>query len=164
MVRHMLAGLNERIRQLEMLICVALLLVIVATTGIGVIMRYGFGSPLIWGSDLAILAMIWLVFVGAAAIYRRNGHLSASSLPAVLPGRAGATLRVTVTLTVVGCAIVMGWFGVNAAMTQHTQFITSLRLPRSLYSMPIVWAAISLTLASLTRLFEPQGRAATSDI
>jgi TRAP-type C4-dicarboxylate transport system permease small subunit len=136
----------------ERMLCIGLLLVIVGATGIGVIFRYVLDNPLIWGADVGTLALTWLTFLGVGTLYRNNGHISASSLPAHLGGMPGFILTLLVAGVVAGCAAVLGWYGVQAALIQHGQTITALDAPRSLYSMPIIWCALSLWLATVVKL------------
>ena len=61
-------------RPIEM-ICAALLTFIIAILLIGVIARYVFSSPIIWGDETASIAFLWLAMLGAAIAIDRHEHL-----------------------------------------------------------------------------------------
>lgn len=52
----------------------ALLAGVVLTMFVGVIYRYVLNSALPWTEEVAGACMVWLVFVGAVVLYRRQGH------------------------------------------------------------------------------------------
>ncbi|KKX33313.1 TRAP transporter large permease subunit [Rhizobium sp. LC145] len=61
-------------RPIEMT-CAALLTFIIAILLIGVIARYVFSSPIIWGDETASIAFLWLAMLGAAIAIDRHEHL-----------------------------------------------------------------------------------------
>ncbi|OUS03996.1 hypothetical protein A9Q96_16955 [Rhodobacterales bacterium 52_120_T64] len=150
MLKH-LKNVDDKLAKFEMLLCLGLLGTIAVTTVIGVFARYILRSPIIWGVDVTILSLIWLSFLGAGILFRQDGHLAASSLPSMLPKRAGAALKLLSELIIAGTIAITGWFAVTAAIVQNRQFIITLGLPRSVYSMPIVWMSLSMMLVIIIR-------------
>lgn len=55
---------------------------------IGVIYRYLLNDALPWTEEVAGFAMGWLVFMGAAVLYRNNGHPSSTVLTSRLHGKS----------------------------------------------------------------------------
>ncbi len=136
----------------EAVACIVLLIIIIAVTGGGVFARYVLNEPLIWGVDVGILSLVWLTFVGASLLFRRNEHIAASALPSALPYPASLVVRVFSDLVVAGSIAVVGWFAVTAAIVQSGQTITALGIARSFYSIPIVWMAVSMGIAVAAKL------------
>lgn len=141
--------IDKAIGRAEMVFCVFCLVVISISTALGVIFRYLLSSPLAWSSDTGILALVWLTFVGAAALYRDGGHVAVTGIVVKFPPRVRIGITV-VSAMVIGTAVaVMGWFSVITAMVQAGQPIVTLDISRSWYSIPIVWSAFSMGLATM---------------
>ena len=145
---------NALIGQAEMIACVALLGLISVSTAIGVFYRYVLNSPLVWTSDTGILALVWLTFVGAGAVYRQHGHVAVSGIVERLPRRWRLLIALLTSLAIGFAVIVMGRVAVTAALVQAGQEIITLEISRSWYSVPIVWAAFSTGFATLISLLD----------
>ncbi len=52
-----------------------ILLVIIVLTAVQVVLRFVFLAPLTWPEELSAILLIWLTFVGAVALTRRNDHI-----------------------------------------------------------------------------------------
>lgn len=66
----------------------ALSALLVVTMFVGVIYRYVLNDALQWTEEVAGFTMGWLVFTGAAVLYRSNGHPSCAILTSRLRGNA----------------------------------------------------------------------------
>lgn len=152
---NFLRRIDRGVAIVENVACILLLLIIIGSTAVGVFARYVLASPLIWGADVGTLSLVWLTFLGAAFVLRQNGHIAASMLPEMLPETAGRALRLLCQIVVAGSVAVIGWYGVIDAIVQSGQTITALGLPRSAYSVPIVWMAASMMLGVIVKAFSP---------
>ena len=65
----------------------ASLLVAVACILVQVICRYGFGRPIAWLDEAAVLDFAWMVFLGAAVAQRNDSHVAMDTLAQALPDR-----------------------------------------------------------------------------
>ena len=153
---------NALIGQAEMIACVFLLGLISVVTAIGVFFRYVLDSPLVWTADTGVLALVWLTFVGAGAVYRQNGHVAVTGIVGKLPRRGRLAVVLLTSLAISFAVVVMGRVAVTAALVQAGQEIITLEISRSWYSIPIVWAAISTGLATLIALLEQMFPAPTA--
>jgi len=142
---------DRLVASVEIRACMTLLVVIAVVTAAGVFARYVLRSPLIWGVDVGILSLVWLTFLGASILFRENGHLAASTLPKMLPRAARVGVELFSGFVVVISIAVVGWFGVIAAIVQNQQMIITLGLPRSFYSIPIIWMVVSMLLVVVVR-------------
>lgn len=70
-----LTWLNDRLAGAQMVLAVALLLVFVSLTCFEVLRRYLFSASLIWGPEVATMALTWSVFLGSALCFREGKHL-----------------------------------------------------------------------------------------
>jgi TRAP-type C4-dicarboxylate transport system permease small subunit len=65
----------------------ASLLVAVACILVQVVCRYGFGRPIPWLDELAVLIFAWMIFLGAAVAQRTDSHVAMDTLVQALPDR-----------------------------------------------------------------------------
>ena len=148
---------DRLIGKFETAFCMFCMAVVVISTSLGVLFRYVLQNPLIWGNDVGALALVWLTFVGAAAVFKEGGHVAISGLVAMFP-RRWMLLFALVSALVVGLSVVViGWHAVLAAQVQWPQEIVALKISRGFYSVPIVWAAVSMTLTALVAALKAAG-------
>ena len=67
-----------------------------------VILRYFFLAPLGWAEEVAIYAMVWIVFIGGSAVMRTGGHIAVDLLPLALSAPQRRYLQ-AVALTLAFC-------------------------------------------------------------
>jgi len=162
-MKHSLIRLDRFIATVEIRACMILLVTIAVVTGAGVFARYVMRSPLIWGVDVGIMSLIWLTFLGASLLFRQNGHLAASTLPQMLPDNARIVVELFSGAVIVVSIVVVGWFGIVAALVQNQQMIITLGIPRSFFSIPIIWMAISMLLVVIVRIIRSRDISSTGD-
>ena len=75
-------------------------------TLVQVFFRYGLNHSLAWPEEMTRWAFVWLVFLGAAMLTRRSGHIAIDFLARALPGEA-ATLHAFAVRVVMACVAVM---------------------------------------------------------
>jgi TRAP-type C4-dicarboxylate transport system permease small subunit len=110
-----MAGLFRRAMDYLYLACVAVgttaLVLISAVIPWAVFTRYVLNSAASWPEPLAILLTIVLTFIGAAAAYRLNLHMSISYFANKLPPRGRVLLDLVVQLLMALIAIFMTVWG-----------------------------------------------------
>ena len=74
-------------------VCGAMFALIVALTVLQVGFRYLIGHPLIWSEELARVLLVWMVFLGAAALCWDGRHLDVDVVYSALPPSARTALR-----------------------------------------------------------------------
>lgn len=83
----------------EIIASIALGITLTAT-GINVFTRYLLKYTFFWYTDVTVLAFGWLVFMGAAAAFRRHMHFGIDMLVGRLPERAKALFQIFLTLLI----------------------------------------------------------------
>lgn len=73
------------LRNLEELLSGAALALLIGVILVNVLIRLFFNYSLTWVEEVAALGFTWVVFVGAAACYKRKMHLGIDVLTRVLP-------------------------------------------------------------------------------
>ena len=101
----------QRLGQLELAVCVALLAAITGLVFVAAVMRF-FGHPLIWSVDMAQLLFIWLCFVGGARAMREKSHIGMEVLVKHLSYRRQFWLEMAMSVIILaflGALAVEGW-------------------------------------------------------
>lgn len=105
--------------------------------------RYVMNDSLAWTEEIARYALIWVVFVGAAMVTRRNSHIAVELLSNLLPpnlARAALLAFIdTVKLLFMG---LMAYFSLTIVERMHYQRMTVIDLP-----MSVVYAGVVLGCA-----------------
>lgn len=87
--------------------CAALAVAIIGALSVQIVSRYVFNAPVHMTDDIAEISLIWMTFLGAAAVYREGGHIGLDLLanlerPALRRGlRIGLHLLVVAVLVYV---------------------------------------------------------------
>lgn len=93
--------------------CIVLGLIFLTTYD--VIGRYLFNSPLKGGFELSEMGMVWIVFLGIAAVQREKGHVSMDFILQLMPQALKFCLEIFgLSFTFVIMALVTWQSGINA--------------------------------------------------
>lgn len=122
-----------------------------------VVLRYGFGIPIVWSHEVASGLLIWLTFMGAAVLTKRNNHLNVDILYNTFPDKVKKVLNKLFTLLILIFSIFLIYFSIKLFNQQYGQITGSLRLSKAYYfSAPIIVFSISVFIYSLDLLFTKQ--------
>jgi TRAP-type C4-dicarboxylate transport system permease small subunit len=111
----------------------------------GVLLRYVFRIPVVWGEELAMFAFIWLAFLSASVAVRRQAHFRMSALIGFLPGRRRVFVEVATLLLMGALTLVLGWQGLHLAASGLWEQAPGLRVP-------MVWVYAALPVSALSML------------
>lgn len=103
-----LARLDRRLARIEEGAAACLIAAILGILAVNVVLR-GFGAPLVWADEAAILLMACAAFLGAAAALARGQHMAVTLLPDALPAPLRAPLAIGADLVVLGFFVVLAW-------------------------------------------------------
>lgn len=105
---------SDRVARVESALAILLMLLIVALLLAGTVAR-AVGHPLIRSDETAVLAMVWIAFIGASLGIREGTHMAIGLLPDMLGprgrirvGRAASLLIAAFLLTF--ALMLWGWF------------------------------------------------------
>jgi TRAP-type transport system small permease protein len=127
----------------ETLACTALVVVVLAVAW-GVLTRYVTAQPAPWAGEVSAMAFAWVVFLGAAAGFKRGLHASVDLLTARLPNLLRRALTILVDLGVLAFAAYVTWLGVEFTGRNLDNPSPVLRVP-----MSIIYMAVTLGFASI---------------
>src|SRR4051794_5641875 len=138
-------GFVHVVSVLERSVLAVCLFVIVASVVWGVLTRYVSKVPASWTGEVASIAFCWLTMVGASWLYAAHPRLfdpATLTLKAVPRGMSVPSIAMEAAVLIFVLV-----FAVRQAIVNFENPTATLRLPTSIYYIPIVWFA----MASLVR-------------
>ena len=128
----------------EALATIALALVILSVTW-GVLTRYVTATPASWSGELASIAFAWAVFLGAAAAFRRSGHIAIDTFLCIVPKPAAYILRLASAFITFATLLVVTYLAIRFTVSTTDTPTTILRWPQA-----IIYAAAGVGFGSMT--------------
>lgn len=123
-----------------------ILLVIVALTSMQVVARYVFNSPFNWPEELSTILLVWMTFIGATALTRRNDHIRVELIGEIFGPGAERWFDVVfdiATLVFLGFIAYGGWQLIGQLSFERTP---ALRLPLSVEVAIVPASAVLMML------------------
>jgi C4-dicarboxylate transporter DctQ subunit len=123
-----------------------------------VVARYGFGGAIFGADEVQTYAMVWMAFVGAAAVTWRGAHLRMDVLVAYLPSRARTALRVVEFALVIATALFVlaqSW-QYCVQMAQMGRRSDAAGIPMAIPHAALVVGFALIALAAAWRFARPQ--------
>lgn len=131
---------------------VALLTILLLVVGAQIFARYVLNHSLFWSEELARYLFIYLVFLGAAIVLRRGGHIQVSFFVERLPPRLQRGVAVVVDLLLLGFAGIVFTQSVRLAAMVWTVPTAALLIPWTLVYLGIVLGTGAMVLIGLDML------------
>ncbi len=133
--------------RLELVLASVLLFGVVALIGYQIIARSLFGAPLVWAEEAAMLAFLWIIFLGAGLAAKIGQHIQVTALE----GIGGEKFRVFLlylgavisTLALIG--VLWLAYGLIPVEWRTTSIALPVDLPKAYYySIPLIYSCISM--------------------
>jgi len=154
-LRSALARVDVVLDRIEFAVAWACMVAIVASLAAGVVFRGLLDQSLAWTNELGVLALVWMTFVGASALYKRRAHIAVDALALLLPP-SGRRALATALVAVMGATVALvGWHVLRLIPLQHSKPIPGLDLPRSVYGVPVLWMCASMLFTSIRFVIDP---------
>lgn len=96
-----------------LVLSVIALLIVTAAMSAQVIWRYLLADPLRWSEAMAVFALVWLVFLGAAELAARDVQVSIPTAMDMLPARAKAGFAILARLATLAFVVIVAWLGLD---------------------------------------------------
>lgn len=133
------------------------IVVVVGSVAYGVLTRYVTEASATWAGELANLSFTWCVFLGAAAAWRRNAHVSVDALTRLLPERVGGTVRWLTDLLLLAFLAYALYLSFSLMIGAHTRPSPVLRIPFSFVYLAVVLCFASILAQHLFALLARSG-------
>ena len=126
------------IGEIEMWFSAVLLLAIVGIINYQVFCRYILDSPRTWPEELATLISLWMAFIGASYVHKRNRHLMMDYFVKLLPQSIVKLidLLTNISILILSYYVIKG--GLRIIPIQARNLTPALRIPTSYYTIPVL--------------------------
>ena len=141
----MLKNLNDGIERIIAGASLLLLSAFIVVVFLQVLARNYLKISLIWTDEVAVMAFVWSVFLGAAVAVRREKHYVVEVLPARFV-RTRALLKVFADLVILLFVYVMVRYGTRFAVMGLSRFSTAIMIPRFYYFVAVPVAGVVMVL------------------
>ena len=133
-------------------LCALVLLAGVGVVFADVVFRYGFGSPLEWGDEVAMAVLIAITFLGGALTLHRAEHLGVRALRSRLSGRWAERADGFVAWIVLVVSACLAWASVPLLDSVAGQTTISGLLPASIDYWPLLAGGSAMAAFALFQL------------
>lgn len=127
--------------------------VVSATVVVEVILRYGFGSSLIFTEELTRYTMVWVAFLGGVVALRDGAHVATGGIG----DRFGPTAGRAASLLADGLALLflltLTWASIQTLPNQRDQYTTTLEVSIFWFYLAIPVGSVLMALVIVGRRF-----------
>jgi len=131
----------------------AAMVIVVLAVCWGVVTRCVTAQPAAWAGEVGALAFARCVFVGAAAVAKRGGHVSIDMLTAAFPAAVQRAIRLGAQLAGIGFCLVAAYLSLQFSLANTDNPSAVLRLPLTVLCLAPAtgFALMALRLAEAMR-------------
>ena len=144
--------LDDTVLRLTLVVSGAILAVMVAVAGLGVITRFVFHASLSWSEELDAYLFVWLTCLGAAAGVKLHAHPSVRALADRLPARSQVAISDVTDLVVTGLGVILIVYGGEMISLMGTETASSLPISMIYPYLAIPVGGALLSIHSLAHL------------
>ncbi len=141
----MLKKLNNGIERSLLVVSVILLTAFIAIVFLQVVARNYLKISILWTDEVAVMAFVWSVFLGAAIAVRRGRHYVVEVFPTRFL-RVNAVLCVFADVMIAFFVYVMIRYGLRFSIMGLSRFSTAIAVPRFYYFVAVPTSGIAMAL------------------
>ncbi|WP_043531930.1 TRAP transporter small permease [Litchfieldella xinjiangensis] len=138
---QLLLRLEHQTTRLALFGAILMLIVSVTLGFYQVLTRFVFDAPSTWSEVISRSAMIWCVFLGAAAGFRGGFMMSVEVIYRLIPGRRLVWLEVMIAFCCAVVLVVLIYYGLAMMMRVRNQMLSGLEVS-------IAWAYAAMPVGS----------------
>jgi len=139
-------------RWMEEIIASVLLVLTLVVLFVGIVFRYALNDPLVWTEELARFCSTWIIFLGAAACFKRGGHIGIDVVVRLLPPTLRRRTALLVNWLMVGILAVLVIRGFQYTSKSFVMHTTVLQIPFGFWNaaVPVGSLLMMVRLLQLT--------------
>ena len=139
-----------RVESVELTISKALMVLMVVSVALQIFFRYVLNSPLPWPEELCGFLIIWLTFLIADVLYKRESHNSVDFITRKLSETAQRNIHLGIH-TFTGVFLAVLFFNSIQLFIRQKGIVVgaSLKVPRSIYTLAAIVGSFSMFLSSV---------------
>ena len=132
----------------EVVSCLGLVLIIVVVT-INVTLRYFFARSIAWAEEVSVIGFSCVIFIGSAAVYKRNMHVGIDFVVNLLPALWQRILFIVTKLFLLVFTAYVAYLGWIYSMAAWDKPTSILFIPYFFINFPICVGFASMAVYSL---------------
>lgn len=129
------------------------MLALIANITVGILARYVFRSPFVWTEELATMLFIWVAFLAAAVAAARKKFIVVDYFIAKIPPSMQDKIGIISNLLAM-VLMVMIAVGVILLLPRMGHLTIALRVPRTIYYIPLFMSSVLIFLVQLESLLQ----------
>jgi len=140
--------------KIEFVFCGVALFVTTLINIMEIVSRTFFSKSFSWVQELSVILSCWMIFIGAAYIYKNKQLLNVDFLYVRASGRVKMIWDLLIHLSIVSVLFVLIVFGYKFQMLQAKSHTYVLNLPSNVYSLPLIISACSMLIGAIVKIYD----------
>lgn len=146
-----LLQVDGNIGKLEEWLGILLVALMALIVNLQVLARYAFDKPFIWPEEVSRMVLIWMTFLGAAALIRRGGDIAVDTFIDMLPPHWRRAMLMVRDLVMVAVYGLVAWQGWKLAGNVAGMPLVATEWPTALLAWPVVIGGVLVVLHVVAR-------------
>jgi len=143
------------IERVEMVIAKIFIAIMIFSVAMQVFFRHIFNRPLPWPEELSGFLIIWITFLVADVLFKRKGHVKVDYFYKKLKPKVQEVVTFIINLFIMVFLFFLILSSIQLASTHINHLVgASLRLSRSLYTLPAIISGISMFFSAFYEQWE----------
>jgi TRAP-type C4-dicarboxylate transport system permease small subunit len=148
---HWIRKLYHAICKLEVIICGAGFILLVALVFLSAILRF-FRVSQAWNIDMALFLLSWTAFLGADIAWRSGRLVGVDIVTTRFPQVLQKIVEVVIYIVIFAALVIIVVFGIRLAWTDRIRKFQSMPMPYSLVTLSLVAAAFSMSISTILKI------------
>ena len=150
------SAIFDRVIDFLVFLACLLLMFAVVMVGLDVALRYFFGRPIIWAVEITEYSLLYIAFLGAAWLLKKEGHVRVDVVLNLLNPRNQTLVNIITSILGAMVCLVIAWYGAEITWDHFVRGVPSIQLlhtPRFLILMIIPIGSFLLFIQFLRRTY-----------
>lgn len=117
-----------------------------------VVARYLFNAPPIWSEDVPRLLFVWMTYLAAVVVTRREANIKVTFLVEHLPRRAQLAIDAAMTAMVVAILLALAWYSLPVIELNIPGRMLSTGWSEAVFYLPVPGSCLLMALYQARRL------------
>lgn len=139
---------------LEEIVAACFLIATVVLVVINVFLRYVMNTGIVWSEEVATGCFVWTVFIGAAACYKRKGHVGVDILVNMMPPTVQKVVNLVVDAILLVLNSYISYLTVLYIQTSYTKTTPVTNVSSAYISGSILVAFVLMSIYSLVFIYK----------
>lgn len=127
--------------RLYRIVAVAMLCAMIVILFAAIVLREGFGTPLVWAIEVSLTLFVWMVFLGAGLGMTANAHIRVVEIVKLLPRPLQGMIALVITYAGLALLLALIAYGFKVAYDFRAHRFTTLDV-----SAGLTWLALPVGL------------------